>query len=664
MAKQVELRWRQIHLDFHTGPWIRDVGVEFDAREFARTMKAAHVDSVTVFAKCHHGHLYYDTLRPERHPGLRKGLPLLEQQVEALHREGIRAPIYISVMCDEWAANQHKDWIAIQPDGKHVGRGPLENRGGAWQILDMSSPYQEFLAEQTREILEKFKPVDGIFFDMTWDQPSVSKWAIQSMEKEGLNPETEADRVKHSHLVALRYMKRFKEMVLKSSRGASVFFNGRPVSNLREEMAFQTQTEIESLPTGGWGYMFFPKNVRFAKNFPLPFMGMTARFHKSWADFGGIKPYAALEYETSQAMAHGARCSIGDQMHPRGTLDRAAYELIGKIYQRVEEREPWLHDARTVAQIGVLVGEEHPTGQGGRIKVTPTDEGVVRILTQLKHQFDLVDREEDFARYELMILPDGVNVDEGLAKKISAYLKRGGKVLATGTSGLSADGGQVKLKELPVKAEGMSPYTTTYIRFGKEINEGVGATDHVMYERGVRVTAARGGKVLAKVVEPYFERTWAHFSSHFQTPPEKVSRYAAVVEGERVTYIAYPIFTAFALHGNVPFRLLVKNVLERMLPEPVLRVNGPVGMEATVAKQAKRTIVHLLQYTAERRTEKLDLIEDVVPVFQVPVSVRMEKAPKRVYIAPQGTDVAFEHRAGRVEVVVPELNGHAMVVME
>ncbi|MGA2585370.1 MAG: hypothetical protein ABSG31_19040 [Tepidisphaeraceae bacterium] len=50
---------RQIHLDFHTGPDIADVGVDFDAREFADTMRRARVNSVTVFAKCHHGHLYY-----------------------------------------------------------------------------------------------------------------------------------------------------------------------------------------------------------------------------------------------------------------------------------------------------------------------------------------------------------------------------------------------------------------------------------------------------------------------------------------------------------------------------------------------------------------------------------------------------------------------------
>src|SRR5256885_7788185 len=114
------LRTRQIHLDFHTSPFIRDVGVDFDADEFAKTMAAANVNSVTVFAKCHHGHLYYNTKHPARHPGLKKNIDLLGQQAEALHREGIRAPIYFSVQCDEYAADTHPDWVARKDDSGQV----------------------------------------------------------------------------------------------------------------------------------------------------------------------------------------------------------------------------------------------------------------------------------------------------------------------------------------------------------------------------------------------------------------------------------------------------------------------------------------------------------------------------------------------------------------
>ena len=49
--------FRQIHLDFHTGPAIPDVGTKFDGDAFAEQLAAAHVNSVTLFAKCHHGHL-------------------------------------------------------------------------------------------------------------------------------------------------------------------------------------------------------------------------------------------------------------------------------------------------------------------------------------------------------------------------------------------------------------------------------------------------------------------------------------------------------------------------------------------------------------------------------------------------------------------------------
>jgi hypothetical protein len=180
----------------------------------------------------------------------------------------------------------------------------------------------------------------------------------------------------------------------------------------------------------------------------------------------------------------------------------------------------------------------------------------------------------------------------------------------------------------------------------------------------VRVTAVGSAKALAKVVEPYFDRSWRHFSSHFQTPPDKPSRFAAAVQNGRAGYIAYPIFTAFGRHGSGPFRLLVRNLLDRLLPEPLLRVAAPTGTETSVTRQGRRTIVHLLHYSPERRAENLDLIEDVVPLFDFPMSLKLDRAPRHVFTAPDETPVEFEYLAGRVNLRVPELRGHAMIVFE
>ena len=77
----VDLRYRQIHLDFHTSETIPGIGSRFCADEFADTLKAAHVNSVTCFSRCHHGMIYHDTKFPAKHPHLTCNL--LAEQIQA-----------------------------------------------------------------------------------------------------------------------------------------------------------------------------------------------------------------------------------------------------------------------------------------------------------------------------------------------------------------------------------------------------------------------------------------------------------------------------------------------------------------------------------------------------------------------------------------------------
>ncbi len=60
----------------------------------------------------------------------------------------------------------------------------------------------------------------------------------------------------------------------------------------------------------------------------------------------------------------------------------------------------------------------------------------------------------------------------------------------------------------------------------------------------------------------------------------------------------------------------------------------------------------------------LDLVEDIVPLYNVPLSLKLDRAPQNVYTAPDRTPVPFQFQAGRVELTVQEVRGHAMVVLE
>ena len=127
---------------------------------------------------------------------------------------------------------------------------------------------------------------------------------------------------------------------------------------------------------------------------------MTGRFHTTWGDFGGLRNRAALEFECFQALAHGAGCSIGDQLHPRGRLDPAVYQRIGEIYTEVEHREPWIHGTCALPDVGVLTvngapGKSGDSPHGGEDALPQSDLGALYSLEQLKVQFQVLDAGSD-----------------------------------------------------------------------------------------------------------------------------------------------------------------------------------------------------------------------------------------------------------------------------
>ena len=106
---------RQVHLDFHTSPDISGIGSQFSKENFQRALKKGNVDSITVFAKCHHGFCYYPTKVGNQHPGL--DFDLTGAMVDAAHEIGVRAPIYITAGWSHNDAMAHFDWRSVNRDG-------------------------------------------------------------------------------------------------------------------------------------------------------------------------------------------------------------------------------------------------------------------------------------------------------------------------------------------------------------------------------------------------------------------------------------------------------------------------------------------------------------------------------------------------------------------
>ncbi|GAA1941309.1 alpha-L-fucosidase [Kitasatospora viridis] len=649
---------RTVHLDFHTAPEIPDVGRDFDPTEFARTFREANVDSVTVFAKCHHGRLYYSTERPERHPGLSPDLDLLSAQIEALHSVGIRTPIYLSLQVDEYAAREHPEWVAHDENLK-ITRWSDTAFEAAWHVLDMSSPYADYFADQLSEVLERFAPVDGIFIDMCWDQPSLSRWAVDGMRREGLDPADRDHRSRYAQLVARRYMARYSAMVEKAlppDAAQGVWFNSRPKAGLSEEREFVRHVEIEGLPTGGWGYAFLPYVARYVRPLGLPTLSHTGRFHESWGDNAALKPKAALRYECSQMLSLGLTGGVGDVLHPRGALSPAVYDLIGSVYGHIERCEPFVEGGRVVSEVAVLVDPALGDNPGA------SGIGAVRALQQLRAQFDLLPPTADLTGYRVVVVPESTPVDGALAVRLRQYHEAGGAVLLIGPA-LLKNGTEPALPDLPV--EGLAPAAAGESFLACEGVPGVPA-DFPVISYGPRLTAraAEGAEILARVVAPYFPRSWDKFCGHSYTPPADPTGEVAVAVGGGAAAVTVPLLEAFHEHGLEAYRQLLGAALDRLLPNPLLRAGGPVHLETTVMRTPTGTAVHLISFVPARETPALDLVHDPFPLVDVPVSLRLDAAPRSVRLQPEGRELDWEHDGSYLHVRATVLDGHAMIVVE
>ncbi len=658
------LRFRQVHLDFHTAPSIPGIGKDFDPEEFALTLKNAHVDSITCFSRCHHGWFYYDSKRfPERiHPNL-TDKDLLKKQIEACHKYGIKVPVYTTVQWDEQIAKEHREWLVSSPTG-----GPYKQevfKPGFYRNLCLNTGYVDYLKEQILDVFECLGMLDGLFLDILNIQPCCCPNCLKEMLERGMNPEDETQRYEFAQEVMDRFKEDMTRFIHEIQPDCPVFYNAGFISSRhRKALDSFTHLEIESLPGGSWGYDHFPVTARYTRTLGLDFMGMTGKFHTDWGDFSSFRSQAALEYECFKSLAYGGKCSIGDQLPPNGKISAPVYDLIGKVYAQVEEKEPWCVDAAGVVEAGILIPEEFL--RPGTPLITEDLNGAVKLLTQLGLQFDVIDSMEDFSKYRLLVLPDHIPTNDVLAGKIAAFLENGGSVIASYVSGMDGEN-QKAASWLPVEYECEAPFSPDFIIAEGMLGKGLyDDTEYVMYDKAVKVSLKEGAEELLKTNIPYANRTWDHYCSHRHFPSAGVYGYPGAAKSGKVIYFAHPLFTTFQRYGCGWIKTMVENAVNELLPERLVTYQGPSTLEVVLEeqKQESRQVLHFLHYIPQKRAEYLDILEDVIPLYQIPVSVKEnDKKITSIKVVPEGREVPFVREEGRVVFQVPEVKGHTMLEM-
>ena len=658
------LRFRQVHLDFHTGGDIPAVGAKFDKAQFQAALTLGHVDSITLFSKCHHGWSYHPTKVGTPHPTLTRDL--LGEQIAACREIGVRCPIYLSVGWDEVAALAHPDWVVVDENGS-TGK-PTE---AGWKHMRFESGYLDYICAQIEEVVQRWPDNDGIFLDIVSPKRDYHPQTLRAMKAKGLDPKKLEDVDRHGQAVLAEYYRRTNAAVRSVRADTPVFHNGGHIPvGARSFNECNSHFELESLPTGGWGYDHFPLSARYAITQPRDFLGMTGKFHITWGEFGGFKRPEALRYECAAMNAQGAKCSVGDQLHPSGEMNVDTYAIIGAGYAEVEAREPWLRTVRPAARIAIISADTNQAAWRPSHEVAIGDEGVSRMLLELHQPFVVLDEQSAWMGHDLVILPDGYVMSAATVGKAKAFLAAGGKLIAAG-SALLNDAGTAFLIDPGAKVTGRTATDPDYL-VATALSPEIPVKSAILIKGGAVAVELTTGQELVARRDSYFNRTWDHFCGHQHAADAPHPASPAAVLGNGIAYFAHNLFTEYRKEGRALFRDAFEAALRRLLPAGLpVETNLPTVARFNLLDQPteQRYVAHLLFAPVTLRATPFfwgkertcEIIEDLIPLHNSVIDLAVAKRITKATLVPAGINLPFTQDGNRVTFTVPEFTAHQMV---
>ncbi len=683
--------WRKVHYDFQMDAPHGQVGAGFDPKEFVDALLAAHVDAVTVFAKNTYGWCLFPSASGPVHPDMVEK-DLLGKQVAACREAGIKVYVYLAYAWDELLAERRPDLLVRRRDRssmqRPVGEQPM------WSALCISHPeILERCKRHVDEVLDYCEP-DGVWFDMVY--PAYAEcycWRCLSEIRElGHDPLDIGAQRLHKNDVHSRVLKSLSEHVHSRRPDAQVDFNTQATLGLGDRIDYIDSIDIEALPTGGWGYWYFPVHARYARSFGVPVYGMSGRFHTAWGDYGGLKHPNQLRTEVAGIVAQGVRCDIGDQPLPSARPDRATFETIGDAYADVVRVQEYLTGAVPAIEAAIVVDGpplSHLLALTEEPSVFPAAHsaaigGLAKLLTETQVQYDVVEKSAELERYRLLVLPDTLQIDESLARRLNDYLAAGGSLIGSHASlHVPAEAPDAPARLWPALLSDIvvtsSPYQPAYTRADGDLLADLHRYrdyEFAIYGECDRwaVPDGAGLEVHGRLSEAGFQRWQPGWQS---APPIEKTDYATVVSAPGLGAFSFPLASAYNEHGYWFYRTLFERMVDKVLPSKLIRTSAPRSAEVTVTHQASssergaRWIVHIVNYSPLRRAhgkngnaDTVEYVEDPIPLHDVRIGLDVSTSVITALEAHSGKELDVSQHEGRWTVTVPRIDLVAVVVFE
>lgn len=641
-----------LFFDNHTLKSVPDVGENFDVERFTDKIKDCGVDYLVFSVKCNQGFAYYDTKIGTKHPSLK--YDLFGKLAESCKRKGIKLGAYFNAGISSEEALQHREWSTLYFDGRSL----REPRFTPFvRTMCFNSAYRNHLIAMVKEVTQKYT-VSGLMIDCLINFPCVCPICITEMKNKNLDYSDIKSVSSFAEFSAVRLAKDITTEVKKINPDLLISNNYPSYEELHDT---NTYFDVVSLPASDGGYEYMPVMAHYVRTLGnKTVLNMTGRFYE-WGDFGGLLPEEAIKSELLYGLANGMRPNIGGHFHPRGNFEEPVFNRIKNIYTDLQSKEEWYEGAVPITEIAIVYPKAFH-----HIKEDKELRAAVRILSELKQQFDVVTLASDWRKYKVLIFPDNILFDDEIVNRVRTHLKEGKAVISSGISGLNINQTGFALeKEWGIRYLGVNNFDPAYFKAVDNYQAGLPEMPLSLYSSGIDIEAFDETKVEAYLIRPYQNRGWDGNYALCYNPPQEITNKPALTVNGKVAHFCHRIFSGYYDKASVELRRLFSNVLNELHPYPLIKgKNLPSYARLFVTEQKNRKIVHLLSYLPEMRG-RTPMIEEGIELNDIRIMIRHEnKFPSTVYLAPDKNVLSFEIMNNYIEFTIPKSKGYSLIVLE
>lgn len=675
--------YRRAVIDMHIPDWDDRFLSKLDIRDYVRLLKQAKAQSVVAYAQSHTGLFNYPTKVGRQHKAL-VGRDVVREMLDGCHAEGIAVILYVSVIHDRWAGDNHPEWGIIDADGKPFGLG---SRHG---FSCPNSPYRDYVRSWVEEICERYDDFDGVRFDMTFwttacycrhcrtrfadevggDIPKVVNW---------LDPAWVAFIRKREE-----WLGEFAALCTSTVKAT------RPHATVEHQAStyplgwtFGVATPLidqnDFLQGDFYGDSWQGSFVRKLLECLTPHRpyGFETSFCIELQDHTGMKSEALLEAKASAAIADNAAFIFIDGIDPMGTLNPMVYERMERIFSRLMPCYEHLGGER-VADIAVYYSLESkldfaanglPVGAPDAAKDAHTV-SVISIVKRLVSQhvpFGFITKHslDRLGSHKVLILPQVCMMTFEEAEAIRQWVKNGGRLMATGWSSVVDTGGHLQPDFMLGDVFGVrlvEPHWKPWPHYVAPTDLGKDVFDHFSPAyppfakcAGMRVEAHRGAIVLATTTLPWPAPESRMFASIHSDPPwEPTDRPELVLHAYGRGQCLY---SASSIETLPVFDPILDGLIAKLGGPWSFEVDAPSCVEATMFHQPDRS-----RYLLNLVNFQRDLPN--IPVHDIGVRLRLPHAVSHIVHLPNEEPVEYTTSGDGVVFTCPRLDTLAMFAVE